>query len=1056
MDNDNDRPERRTAIVARELSSRGIDIAALSETRLADDGIINEVGGGYTFFWKGKPKEEARHHGVGFAIKSTLLDQLQEYPLGINERLMTLRLKLSSERFATIVSAYAPTLQADEPTKDAFYHQLDTTINNTPREDKLIILGDFNARVGTDYTLWPEVLGKHGVGKMNDNGRLLLSLCTEHELTITNSLFRQRDRLKTTWMHPRSKHWHMLDYIITRARDRNDVRLTRAVRGSEDCWTDHRLVRATLIFNIARKRRNPRASKKTRKVNVEALKDPVVRSNFSQHLTRTFSCTPPSNDTNKLWESFKSSVLNSAAATLGYAGRKHQDWFDQNDKEIEELLRVKKRAFDAHQACKKNNTKRKAHAEAKAEVQRRTRTMKNEFWKTKANELEAYAANNDLYNFHKAARAVYGPKTQINAPLRPKEGGSLLRSKEEIASRWKEHFEELLNRPAAVDETIFENIEQRPVDLEMAAPPTLQELKSAINNLKNRKAAGPDAISPELLKNGGPTLLTKLHCLILRIWESPQSIPADWKNATICTLFKKGDKTDCGNYRGISLLSIAGKVLASILRRRLDRLAERILPESQCGFRPSRGTTDMIFSARQLQEKCREQNRHLYMTFFDLSKAFDTVNRTALWRVLKRYGCPDKLVSLIQNLHENMQASVRINNELSAPFNVTTGVKQGCVMAPSLFTIYLCAMLELLKDRGLPGIDITYRMDRGIFNIRAFDARTKTSRTIVLEFQYADDAMVCAESEEDMQLIVDIFSEAYARMGLSINVRKTKVLYQPAPYEDRPEPTIKIGDTALENVSDFPYLGSHLSSTASVDKEIEHRISRASASFGRLRQRIFDNRDLTRETKVRMYSAVVIPTLLYGAETWATTRRHIRTLEGFHQRCLRRILNVRWQDKRTNTSVIEAARSDFITVMIARQRTRWAGHVARMPDDRLPKQLLFSKLTHGTRHRGRPRMRFKDALKQDLQNMEIPPASWDIIAQSRPDWRRRIRMGSALYRDKLVEEHEAKRSRRRERQNATNFNNQDQLHTCTQCGKVCRSRIGLISHQRTHPTQRVS
>ena len=114
----------------------------------------------------------------------------------------------------------------------------------------------------------------------------------------------------------------------------------------------------------------------------------------------------------------------------------------------------------------------------------------------------------------------------------------------------------------------------------------------------------------------------------------------------------------CGNYRGISLLCIAGKIFARILLDRLLQLAEEILPESQCGFRPSRGTIDMIFCARQLQEKSREQQQPLMQIFWDLRKAFDKVPRPAMWLNLAKFGCPDRFINLIRALHDGMTASV--------------------------------------------------------------------------------------------------------------------------------------------------------------------------------------------------------------------------------------------------------------------------------------------------------------------------------------------------------------------------------------------------------------
>ena len=172
-------------------------------------------------------------------IKNTIAGKLQSLPIGHSDRLMSLRLPIQDNKFATIISVYAPTLQADPGTKEAFYHDLGMLIKAADRRDKLLIMGDFNARVGREHDLCKGVIGRHGIGNCNDNERMLLELCSEHNLTITNTLFQQKARYKTTWRHPRSKHWHMLDYILH----------TR-VMPSADCYTDHRLVRAKVNLRI--------------------------------------------------------------------------------------------------------------------------------------------------------------------------------------------------------------------------------------------------------------------------------------------------------------------------------------------------------------------------------------------------------------------------------------------------------------------------------------------------------------------------------------------------------------------------------------------------------------------------------------------------------------------------------------------------------------------------------------------------------------------------------------------------------------------------------------
>ena len=156
------RPERRTALIARELKRYNLPIVALSETRFADEGDLTEREAGYTFFWSGRKAEEKRESGVGFAILSSLVSKLDQPPKGINDRLMTLRLPLQGNKFATLISAYAPTMTNPDEVKEKFYEDLNSAISSVPKQDKFLILGDFNARVGQDHKIWAGVLGTQG------------------------------------------------------------------------------------------------------------------------------------------------------------------------------------------------------------------------------------------------------------------------------------------------------------------------------------------------------------------------------------------------------------------------------------------------------------------------------------------------------------------------------------------------------------------------------------------------------------------------------------------------------------------------------------------------------------------------------------------------------------------------------------------------------------------------------------------------------------------------------------------------------------------------------
>ena len=1042
-----DRPERRTALVARELARYKVDIAALSETRLADKGQLTEIGGGYTFFWSGRSSEERREAGVGFAIKQSHLRKLSSIPEGLNDRLMKLQFPLGRRRSATLISAYAPTMTNPDEAKDKFYEELEALIASVPQSDRLIVLGDFNARVGTDHQAWDRVIGKHGVGKCNANGLLLLRTCASHDLTITNTMFRLPNRNKTSWMHPRSKHWHLIDYVIVRAKDRRDVRVTRAVCGV-DCWTDHRLIISKLNLHI-QPRRRPQGQKVQKKLDVARLRNTSTGEELAAVLGSRLTDFQVSDNIESDWESFKTTVHSAAHQVLGPATRNHQDWFDENDSRIQALLEDKRQLLRAHQNDPTSAAKKAAYTSKRSTVQAELRAMQDAWLSNKADEIQGYADRHDTKRFYDALKTIYGPPSSSASPLLNAEGTALLTDKGQILERWAEHFNSVLNRPSSINDEAITRLPQVAVNPDLDIPPSADEVAKAFKQMSSGKAAGNDAIPAEVYKSGGPALLSRLTDLFQSMWQQEQ-LPQDFKDATIVHIYKrKGNRQSCDNHRGISLLSIAGKILARVLLNRLlKHLEQGHLPESQCGFRAGRGTMDMVFAARQLQEKCMEQHQDLYLTFVDLTKAFDTVSREGLWKIMEKFGCPRKFTAIVRQFHDGMMARVLDDGEESGAFPVTNGVKQGCVLAPTLFSMMFSAMLtDAFRDSD-PGICIRYRFDGGLFNPRRLQAVTKVMETVIRDLLFADDCALAAPTQSEMQRGMDGFSSACDNFGLTISTKKTEVMFQPAPGKEYQEPCISVKGQRLQAVDNFTYLGSTLSRTTNIDAEVNNRISKASSAFGRLRKTVWERRGIKLSTKIKVYRAAVLTALLYSCETWTIYRRHERQLQQFHLRCLRNLLHIRWQDKIPDTEVLQQAGLPSVITIIRKSQLRWAGHVTRMPDTRIPKQLFYGELCQGKRSVGGQMKRFKDCLKVSLKEFSIQTDSWETQAADRPTWRGLIRKGAQEAEECRNKNAEQKRQMRKAR--AASATETTPTHFCPTCGRGFRARIGLISHLRTH------
>jgi hypothetical protein len=177
-------------------------------------------------------------------------------------------------------------------------------------------------------------------------------------------------------------------------------------------------------------------------------------------------------------------------------------------------------------------------------------------------------------------------------------------------------------------------------------------------------------------------------------------------------------------------------------------------------------------------------------------------------------------------------------------------------------------------------------------------------------------------------------------------------------------------------LSQLNYLGSTITKAANIDSEISNRISKTSSAFGRLRDSVWDRKGISLTTKIKVYRAIVLTTLLYACETWTVYCSHAKKLNHFHTSCIRRLLKIKWQDKVPDTEVLTRAKTSGILTLLQKAQLRWAGHVLRMPDGRIQKQLMYSELSTGKCSAGGQKKRFKDSLNVSLKRFKIDINSW--------------------------------------------------------------------------------
>ncbi|KAG0716601.1 LINE-1 reverse transcriptase [Chionoecetes opilio] len=488
-----------------------------------------------------------------------------------------------------------------------------------------------------------------------------------------------------------------------------------------------------------------------------------------------------------------------------------------------------------------------------------------------AEDVEGHLNANDLRPAYRALKKLRSKSPSRASAIRTADG-RLVSDMDGQMARWAEYFGQLFTVDPPTEQlhtTGLQAVDADPPIDETA--PSLDEVREAVAKLKGGKAADVCNISAELLKAGGEAMIRGLHAVLTAVWQSG-TIPPDWKRRLVVPIWKgKGDSQDCNNYRGITLLSVPGKVLAHLLLTRIrSHLVKHQRPQ-QSGFMPGKSTTDRILALRVLVERRREFRQGMLAAYVDLKKAFDSVHRESLWDLLRLRGIPARTIGLITGLYSGTESAVKCGAGVSSFFPVNTGVRQGCVLAPSLFNACMDWVLDKVVDQS--------------------DCGASVGNTKITDLVFADDVVIFAESLEVLVMALEALHEEAKPLGLEVSWLKTKVQVF-GDLLDEAVQSVHACDEDIEILESFTYLGSAVHNDGGSRQEVLRRIGIAHGVMDSLSGSIWRCRYLCRRTKIRIFKSLVIPVLLYGCETWTLNSDLKRRINAFGNKCLRRIMGL--------------------------------------------------------------------------------------------------------------------------------------------------------------------
>jgi len=717
---------------------------------------------------------------------------------------------------------------------------LDSLIQRYPSTD-LLVLGDMNARIGTEQEIFSYFdhqgartnARKSKDSVFNNDGQELLELCESFNLEILNGNQGQDIEGELTFIS--NNGGSVIDYaLLSRERINNLLDFSIEIRAESDHLPVCVLLKISATELHAPVERTVAANTKDsqrflwKEEKREGFVESILRS-----AGRAGQIQPPGEQAILLGKR-----LRRAGATMRSWGRgaraMTQGWFTEACRKSRRETVLSLRKFRSLGTVEARNSYLLLRRQYEATI----KEAKKSWQENEAARIEAIIRNEhnkSIWDVIKALRIKVNEQNEISADA------------------WVEYFSRTLSNTGPQTGT-FIFTEQSVIELDLQV--TWDEVNRAILATNIRKAGGADGIPTKFITelwNIDSECILILFNSIMDTGEYPET----WNTALLQPIFKnKGDRNSPDNYRGISLLPAISKLFCKILNSRLSEWAEKHnkISKLQAGFRRGFATTDNIFVLDTLVRKALSRKRgHLYCSFVDFEKAFDSINREALWQKLSKLGVSRKILNVLQSMYREVNFCVRCcDGNTTHIIKSTVGVRQGCPLSPLLFILFINDLVTRLEEADTSAPKIDSLKIPGLL--------------------YADDLVLCSETVEGLQVSLNILERYSETWGLKVNIQKTKIVVFKNGFKWSKNEKWKYVQEELDRAKTFTYLGAKFSMNGGWHKHIAAAQSKGRIALKEIASAVRRVPDLPLKVCDTMFKTLVLPAMNYGAEIWGVDR----------------------------------------------------------------------------------------------------------------------------------------------------------------------------------------